>query len=215
MGEDFLKRLNVLYIEDEQSSRELLSDILRDFVGSVESASDGQEGLEKFNKKTYDIVISDILMPRMDGLEFVRNVRAATHNADAPIILATAFTETKYLLDSIKLKCDGYILKPIDLDELLETMKRAYLPRLHSQNLITQNRLLKTLSEFYGGKKIEIIQYLIEHCDSEQTYHGSIENIADSLNISRQTIAKAFSELTEAGLIQKIKNKTYKLCEYK
>ncbi|WP_160659341.1 response regulator [Helicobacter saguini] len=212
---DFLKKLSVLYIEDEDSSRELLSEILRDFVGEIDSAVDGQDGFDKFKKKTYDIVISDILMPRMDGLEFVRNVREGDFNADVPLILATAFTETKYLLDSIKLKCDGYILKPIDLDELLETMKKAYLPRLHSKNLEVQNRLLKTLSEFYGGKKIEIIQYLIENCDNEQIYHGSIENIADSLDISRQTIAKAFSELSEAGLIKKIKNKTYKLCEYK
>lgn len=213
MGEDYLKGLNVLYIEDEDSSREILSGILCDFVKNVELARDGLEGLEIFRQKAFDIVISDILTPRMDGLEFVRNVRQGDINSDVPIILATAFTETRYLLDSIKLRCDGYILKPINFDELILTMQKAYLPRFYTKNLQMQNRLLKTLSEFYGGKKIEIIQYLIENCDKDQIFHGSFENIAEQLDISRQTIAKAFQELIEAGLIEKIKNKTYKLYE--
>lgn len=233
-NEDFLKNLCVLYVEDEESSRIALGEILSDYVKEIILAKDGKEALEIFKEGGIDLVISDILMPQMDGLELVKNIRnmesmnlelknneydnfiesKILDSITTPIILATAFSQTQFLLDSIKLKCDGYVLKPINVDELLCAMTKAYLPRFQTKSLQTQNRLLKTLSAFYGGKKIEIIQYLIEHCDESQIFNGSIENIADNLQISRQTVAKAFQELIEAKLIEKIKNKTYKLCNF-
>ena len=209
--EDILKTLKVMYVEDEEDSREILADMLGDYVGELRLASNGMEGLSIHASERIDIIISDILMPKMDGIKMIKHIREGSINTDVPIILATAFSETQYMLDSIRLKCDGYVLKPLDFAVLLDTMHRAYIPRLYMKNLQIQNRLLKTLSTFYGGKKIEIIQYLIEHCDNEQIYNGSIENIADELEISRQTVAKAFQELSEIGLVVKIKNKTYQL----
>ncbi|RDU65920.1 DNA-binding response regulator [Helicobacter didelphidarum] len=207
--------MTILFVEDERESREILSGILMDYAGEVIVKNNGVDALRAFSQVKIDLIVSDILMPKMDGIAFARAIRSGENDPSVPIILTTAFTDTQYLLDSIQLKVDGYVLKPIDFDDLLETIQKALLPRMQTQELQLKNRLLRTLSAFYGGKKIELIQYLIEHCNSECIFYGSHDDIAKKLNMSRQTIAKAFQELVDFGLLTKVRNKTYRLNEYK
>lgn len=207
-----LQQLTVLYVEDDDETQSILSGILGDYVGNLLLAKDGEEAFEIFETTQVDLILTDILMPKMSGIELMKKVRQHKFHASTPIILITAFTETHFLLDSIKLQCNGYILKPINLDELLERFYITMLPRLQIKEIVMKNRLLEILDGFVGGKKVAIVQYIIEHSDKEQIFYGSHDDIADKLQVSRQTVIKTFQQLFDLGFLEKIRNKVYRLC---
>lgn len=210
--ESYLKAQTMLYVEDEQDTQDILATILEDYVGNLILASNGQAAFQIFKTTHVDIVLTDILMPKMNGIELAKKIRAYKHNNNIPIIFATAFTDTQFLLDSIKIKCHDYILKPIVFDDLLEILYTAILPQLQMREITMKNQILNALNIFLGGKKVEIVQYIVEHCTYEQIFYGSHEEIADALNLSRPTVAKIFQQLIDLGLLEKIKNKTYRVC---
>lgn len=113
-----LKELKVLLVEDEKRLATLLKNAIGDYFYSFVIKSNGEEGLEGFKTLSPDIVITDIMMPRMDGLEMSREIR--TLNEDVPIIILSAFSETDKLLNAIDIGAVKYLIKPFDPDELLE-----------------------------------------------------------------------------------------------
>ncbi len=115
--------IKLLYVEDnEYVSKETVS-LLEQFFKSIEIASNGKEGLEKFRQNKFDLVITDINMPVMNGLEMIKEIKKIDKRL--PIIVITAFNDFEYLLESIKIGVYGYILKPIDIDQLLESLYRV------------------------------------------------------------------------------------------
>ena len=111
-----MKISSILYVEDENLIREELSDFLQRFCITLHLAADGKEGLEFFQKYNPDIVISDIKMPNMNGIEMAKAIKAI--DIDKPIIFTTAHSESGYTLQAIDMQVDGYILKPIILKKL-------------------------------------------------------------------------------------------------
>ncbi|AXH12034.1 response regulator transcription factor [Halarcobacter bivalviorum] len=106
----------VLYVEDDLDVSEIMKDMLGMFFDEVYVAYDGVEGLDKYKEYNPDLVISDILMPRMDGLELVKEIYSI--NKDAKIILTTADNELNYQSKAKELGVFGYLNKPIDFSEL-------------------------------------------------------------------------------------------------
>lgn len=106
------KELVVLYVEDEEDIRHHMVSLLRILYKKVDVACDGFEGLEMFHNHSYDLVITDIQMPNMNGLDMIEHIRM--NNADIPIIITTAFSDQDYFIRSIDLKIDKYLLKPIE-----------------------------------------------------------------------------------------------------
>ena len=206
-----LRNLTILYAEDDADAQKLTATILEDYVGRLIVAKNGQEAFKIFKTHNIDLILTDILMSKTNGIELIRQVRQSDQNSNCPIIITTAHTEVPYLLDAISLKVDGYILKPVDIDDLLNSLQRAVLPRIQAQELESQDLLIRAISAFIGGKKIEIIKFLLDHCDSEGIYYGSYEDIISSINVSKPTIVKTFKQLIEVGLLVKIKNKVYKI----
>lgn len=211
---DDLKNYTILYVEDDYTAQQTLASILEDYFNKVIVAKDGLEASDMFLSNHIDIVLTDIVMPNLDGIELMRNIRNTYK--DIPIVLVSALSDTHYFLDAIKLGCNGYLLKPLKIDELLKTLHDAILPFTHHKIIESKNRLLTTLNLLFGGKKVEIVEYLFEHCNNEQIFYGTHDEIAGHLNTTRQTVAQCFKDLTENGLLQKIRNKTYKLeCNFK
>ncbi len=103
--------LTVLYVEDDRAIREQLTQTLRLFFEQVWVAEDGQAGLELFKAQRPDLIISDIQMPRMNGLEMVRAIKAI--DEQMPVVFTTAFSDERYFMESIELGVDRYILKPV------------------------------------------------------------------------------------------------------
>jgi len=122
-----LKDITVLYCEDEEYLRDVTQGILASFTKEQLIAEDGKVGLELFkeNQNTIDLVITDVNMPNMNGLEMAKEIKAI--NPNIPIIVATAFSNSEYLLEAIELGVDKYVLKPINIKKLLDTMNQSLL----------------------------------------------------------------------------------------
>jgi len=109
-------KLNVLYVEDEKESREQLRDIFKLLFHSIDTAFDGEDALEKYNIKPYDIVITDINMPRMNGIELAKKIKI--QNPAQNIIIISAHNDSDYLLQAINLGIDNFIIKPVQMEQL-------------------------------------------------------------------------------------------------
>lgn len=211
MSYEKLKKLTLLYVEDDEDTLKASAMILEDYVGKLIVARNGKEALELLAQNHIDLILTDILMPKMNGIEMIRRIREGRSNPQIPIVITTAHTETQYLLDAIYLRVDGYILKPIVVQNLLETLVKVVLPTIQARTISNQNLLINAISTFVGGKKIEIIRYLLKNIDEEFIFRGSYESIMEALDVSKPTVVKTFSQLMETGLITKVKNKIYRL----
>lgn len=122
-----IKYLKVLFVEDEKLAREKLASILGKIFITVQTAQNGQEALDIYNKalfeEPFDLIVSDINMPIMNGLEMIEVIR--NNNDEIPIIFTTARNETEYLLKAIELNANHYIIKPIELGVLITKVKEV------------------------------------------------------------------------------------------
>lgn len=204
-----LKDCVVLYVEDEKAVREQTQMILKDFVKEVYLASNGEEGLKIALEKEIDVIVTDILMPGMNGIEMLKKLKNE-HNRVIPAIITTAFTETEYLMDAITLKVDGFIMKPINVKDLISNIYNAMLPKMHSKEMQGCSFIVEGLAALIGGKKIEIIKYIINNLDENKVFNGSYQDIIDNIGVSKPTVVHMFQQLIKVGILEKVKNKVYR-----
>lgn len=146
-NKEFLKKLTILYVEDEDLAREQLARTLKRVFGNVLVAPNGLEGYETYAKtlkegKVIDLILSDINMPKMNGIEMLEKIRETDH--ETPFIFTTARSETEYLLRAIELNVNHYALKPIDTDDILMRIqkvceKKYFQKKLNSKEEELQN----------------------------------------------------------------------------
>lgn len=108
--------MSVLLVEDDELSLFVYSEFIRKLVTDVYTANDGREGIEVFKKNKPDIIITDIMMPKLDGLEMIREIKKS--DSKVKVIMISGHSETDYFLQSIDLGVDGYLLKPVDNSKL-------------------------------------------------------------------------------------------------
>jgi len=121
MKEIFLSQATLLYVEDDKVIRDILERRLAKHVKELYVAVDGQDGFEKFNQYKPDIILTDITMPRMNGIEMSKKIKEI--DTQIPIVIMSAHSDTSYLLEAIKLGINGYLLKPVDKVKLFETLE--------------------------------------------------------------------------------------------
>ena len=114
--------LKLLYVEDDKSAREQTLKLLENFFKNVTIAVDGQEGVEKFREEKFDLILSDINMPRLNGLEMLRIIRKEDPNM--PVLLLSAHDDSEYFLSAIELDVDGYVLKPLKYKQFLNELRK-------------------------------------------------------------------------------------------
>ncbi len=130
------KNLHLLYIEDNEDVREQTLKMLQIFFDNISIAKDGEQGLEEFKKNnkfestSFDLIITDIEMPNKDGISMITSIRE--YNAEIPILIFSAHSNTDYFLKSINAGIDGYILKPYNIEQISNSL----------MNIIEKNRLL-------------------------------------------------------------------------
>ena len=120
MKNELLKDMTILYVEDDKDVKEHIKVVLKDDVKELYIASNGEEGLELYSQKNPDIIITDINMPKMDGLSMLKQIRQIDH--DIPVIVLTAYDDKKNILDAINTGSDGFLVKPIELDILYDKL---------------------------------------------------------------------------------------------
>src|SRR5215212_3514446 len=128
---------NILIIDDEKAIRKTLGEILSYEGYKIDEASDGEEGLKKFKEKNYDVVLCDIKMPKLDGIEFLQ--KAGENNADIPVIMISGHGNIETAVEAVKKGAYDYISKPPDLNRLLITIRNA----MEKNSLVTETKVLK------------------------------------------------------------------------
>lgn len=155
---------NILIIDDEKAIRKTLSEILSYEGYKIEEAADGEEGLKKFGSTTFDVVLCDIKMPKMDGIEFLEKARQI--NPDVPIIVISGHGNIETAVEAVKKGAFDYISKPPDLNRLLITLRNA----LDKQTLVTETKVLK--------RKVGKVQEMIGVSSPIQKIKDTIEKVA-------------------------------------
>ena len=138
--------MKVLVIDDERAIRYSLKEILEMEGYEVETAENGQEGLEKAEKEKYDAIFCDIKMPVMDGVEMLS--KAVEEGIETPVIMVSGHADITTAVDCIKKGAFDFIEKPLDLNRILITIKNA----TDKANLVTQTKILK--KKVYGQQMV-------------------------------------------------------------
>jgi YesN/AraC family two-component response regulator len=115
--------MSILYIEDEKSIREDMEKLLKKFFASVDSGTNGQEGLDLYGQKNYDIVLTDILMPVMQGYTMIEQIRET--QPSQVIIIMTAFDYKDFLIPKYKNGANFFLPKPSNSDDIVSTLITA------------------------------------------------------------------------------------------
>lgn len=156
-NKSILYNLKVLYVEDEELVREQLAQFIKRRVGKLYLASDGEEGIMKFKQHQPDIVITDLKMPKVDGIEMAKKIR----NIDSisPIIITTAISDVESVIHTIDVGIDKYIVKPIDTKELIKAMEESALKlyKIKSKDTIVNSLILEKNRKKELEQKIQTV----------------------------------------------------------
>ncbi|EAI7419436.1 response regulator transcription factor [Campylobacter jejuni] len=150
------KELIILVVEDEVKARESMINILSERFSKVIGAQNGDDGLKKFKKFKPDLVITDIAMPIMDGLDMAREIKEISD--DVPIVVLSAYSEKERLLRSIDIGIDKYLIKPVDIEELFKVLDYLIGEKIEANMLVKIseeyqfNKTKRTL--IHNGKEI-------------------------------------------------------------
>lgn len=112
------KQRKILLVDDEAGFAELLRDLLEMDNYEVVVAGDGQEGLEKLQTFRPDVIISDIVMPRLSGFEMFKRVKATAETAAIPFLFITGFQDERVLAEARKIGVFGILRKPVDIEQI-------------------------------------------------------------------------------------------------
>lgn len=222
MNKEFLEKLTILYVEDQEEIKNFTSEILKSFVKEVFVANNGLEGLEIFknNKESIDVVITDINMPKLDGLAMVKEINNIC-NRDVPVIITTAHTDQKFFRESINLNIHSYTLKPIDLYDLvkniIKSLETTFLKKeIEKQKLNFSNKeeIIELLNKQDSLMAVfEKDDLLYSNTNFEKTFKGnfSFENfIQDDIYFSKVNVPQNISwyeyinSLNELNRVSKI-----------
>ncbi len=214
-----LKKLKLLIVEDERNIAELLKDAIGEYFLEVEIAYDGEEGLFYFDKIKPDIVITDIMIPKISGLEMAKKIK--NNNPNQNIIILSAYSDTKKLLNAIDVGVVKYFIKPFDPDELMDyissisekilkikevSLKDGFIYKYLEDKLYKNNSIVKLTN-----KELTFIKSLL---NKKILSNNEIKKLLWSDKVSDErvrTFIKRFREKTSKEFLQNISSQGYTL----
>ncbi len=167
-----LKSKRILFVEDDSMTRIQITNTLKMLFDKVYCAKDGEEAYTIYEDEHPDIILTDIRMPKKDGIKLTRQIRQIDYTI--PIIILTSFDDKNMLLSAANLAIDGYLIKPIEFTLLVNKLSQAIKRTQTTPNLIIFNSHLvfnRDTKEFYrdeilqtlGNKELELIEFLLEN----------------------------------------------------
>ncbi len=199
--EIILSKSTILLAEDEESIRESFKRILLLYVSKVYEASNGEEAFDLYKKHNPDILITDIKMPKLNGLELIKKIRKTDN--ETPIIVTSAYTDQNLLLESIKLSLVEYVVKPMrenDLNRLLQECAKTLLSRFETHINLDDNSsydydnkvfTYKEYKTVLTNKEVDFFEILLAHRGKLVTKH----EIEDKLYIYEEAPPSALKNL--------------------
>lgn len=210
--------INLLIVEDDKSLRRLMEVFLKKNGFEVFSAENGEKAIEMFNKSHIDLVLCDIMMPKVNGYELVKELRG--FNYDLPIIMITAKESLQDKKKGFLVGADDYMVKPIDLDELLlrinALLRRAKISNEHklvignvvlnydSLTVIREDKIIElTKKEFYLLFKLLSYpkQIFTRHQLMEEIWGMDIESDERTVDVHIKRIREKLSDFDEFKII--------------
>lgn len=220
---DILKSLTVLFVEDEDKIRTSMGSTMEGIFAKVILAGNGDEGLKKFKKFNPDVIVTDISMPIMDGLDMSKEIRDISK--DTPIVILSAFSEKEKLLKAIEIGIDKYIIKPIDMEELFEAISVLAQDKISTTNIVeigggysfnkTKRVLVRNQEEIALTKKeLAFISILVKRLGT-LVLHEEIKNsvwVGEKVSDAAiRTFIKRIRDKVGANLIKNIPGLGYKI----
>lgn len=211
------KGLSVLYVEDEEALRNSVLSYLRKIFTNVFAATNGLDGLKAYEKHSYNLVITDIQMPHMDGLEMISKIKSINPNQE--IIITSAYSQQNYFLDAIRLGVSDYIIKPINREQMnqvfyksaskLSRFKENIEYKLHLEEMVRERTYEVVTLENEKAETFEkIILAFVEMIEDRDTYTaGHSERVAKYSKLIAQKMGKSDEEcelLYRAGILHDI-----------
>lgn len=204
---DILKNFNILYLEDDVDLLKHTSDVLEDFVNKIYKATNSIEAMNFILNEKIDVIISDIELEDENGINFLKYLR--NKDINTPAILTTAYTDTNYLIEAIKLKVENYIVKPINIKELLDTLYKVLLPKIKEFELKKNINIIKTISIITDSKQVDIVKHIFNNLNEDNHFIASYSDVMEQFSISKPTLIKLFKDLADKEILVKIAHKTY------
>jgi DNA-binding response OmpR family regulator len=209
------KNIKILYAEDEEGIRENISFILSLLFKEVFVAKDGEEALEYFEEKNPDLLIIDICMPRLDGIEVIKCIRKV--NKDIPIIVLTAHTEQPYLFRAIELNITRYLLKPFSKDSLLDAINKCikmlikgpqdtFIGEYYRYNAYEKNLYFKDKILELSLNELKLIHIMSENPSKIYSFEELLEAIWGWEIVSKEALKSLVKNLRKKLPIPLIKN---------
>lgn len=152
-----LKHLTLLFVEDQNLLRQAMGDLLTPYCGKLLFAADGREALDIFQREKPDLVLTDIIMPIMDGITLTEHIGRLS--PQTPVVFYSAFSDVPNLLRGIELGVAGFVAKPCDDEKLIATLQKAALPVLQRRQLRgLQSELKHSVEQMLGkGPRLKAI----------------------------------------------------------
>ncbi|MDW8002414.1 MAG: response regulator transcription factor [Deltaproteobacteria bacterium] len=217
--------MEVLLIEDEEKLLDFMKKGLEEEGYAVDVALDGKSGLELILKKNYDIILLDLMIPEIDGLELLRIVRA--QGVDTPVLIITARTSKEDIVRGLDLGSDDYLTKPFSFDELLARM-RALLRRSRSKDSrimeykelkldpYTRKLMVSSKDVDLTEKEFMILEYMFRHRERPLTreeigayvWGGKIDS-TNIVDVYVNFLRKKMEKLSKKRYIQTIRGTGY------
>ncbi|MDR0580255.1 MAG: response regulator transcription factor [Campylobacteraceae bacterium] len=218
-----LKKLSILYVEDEVDIRKSLTNAIEDEFAKFITAGDGSEGLKKFKKFEPDIVITDILMPVKDGLEMAREIKAISK--DTVIVILSAFSEKERLFKAIDIGIDKYLIKPVHPDDLLSLLTNIAVQKFSISNVVELGKgyefdknkkvLIKNGKTIALTKKeIFFVSFLVGHLGTFALHEDIKRSVWANKNVNDaaiRTFVKRIREKTDKDFIKNVPALGYKI----
>ena len=196
-----LKSSSLLLAEDEQNLRESFTKVLLLYVGNVYTAADGEEAFLLYKEKHPDIIITDVKMPKLNGVDLIKRIRK--ENLEIPIIVTSAYTDKDFLLESIKLSLIEYTVKPIRQSELIRLLEESAAVLLEKMKTVicidaqhTYDYTNKILT--CGNITVALTQKEIEFLEILFAYRGNLvtrQTLEDKLYIYEEAPPSALKNL--------------------
>ena len=213
------KNLTILYVEDDKDISENVEKLIKKIFVHVDIEKNGLNGLETYTDKRHDIVITDISMPIMDGIEMIRNIKLL--NSEQNIIVTSAHNDAEYLIKLIEMGIDKFIMKPININLFLSSLSKIAVGVYRAKREEHVEKIEKKYHEF----KIELLDSILFPLayfkDNELFYANEIFReqfftAIDKDDITRFRLGyiledKKFISMSNSGVVNAIENSSEKI----